>query len=478
MPSLRPFVSALRTAVRGAVLLPGDAKFAEEVATFNAAINHAPQVVVAAESSDDIAATVRLANEHGVKVHVHATGHGTFQPVTSGVLISTQRLKHLNVDPDKAVVTMGSGLQWRTVLDEAAKYDLTPIAGSSPTVGVAGYLLGGGIGPLVRSHGVSSDYVIGFKVVTGAGEEVVADARTNPDLFWALRGGSGKMGLGIVTEVTMRLVPMKTFYGGALFFDAQYMDKVLQDWVRWTINNPDPRVTSSLCSIRFPDFPQVPEVFRGRNLVSLRFAFPGSASEGATLAEPFRAIAPIHLDTLGELAAADIGKVTNDPPFAAPFWSGGVLLNPLDQRFASQFLKLMKDGAHDPFRAIEMRHLGGAASRDVPEGSAVAGRQASFSLSVVSRNPGLFDTACPQVAERMVTALGPWVSNAHNANFIGAWRADESLGSSWTTDALGKLQAVQQNSDPNGVLVAVKTEPVTTPKRALNSPGTRSAAPT
>lgn len=92
------------------------------------------------------------------------------------------------------------------------------MVGSSVTVGAVGYTLGGGIGPLIRSHGFSSDWVRGLRVVTASGEIVTADSESNPDLFWALRGGKGR--LGVVTEMTLELVPLPELYAGGLYFEG------------------------------------------------------------------------------------------------------------------------------------------------------------------------------------------------------------------------------------------------------------------
>lgn len=108
------------------------------------------------------------------------------------------------------------------MIEAVAGHGLTPIAGASTDVGVVGYILGGGLGPLARSHGFSSDYLTGLTVVTGSGESLEASETENADLFWALRGG--KVGFGIVTEVRMRLVKLPMLYAGSLFFEEKDID--------------------------------------------------------------------------------------------------------------------------------------------------------------------------------------------------------------------------------------------------------------
>ena len=201
--------------VTGPVLTPDEEGFADEVVPHNRAVVNSPDVVVGATSTQDVVAAVRWAAEQGVPLTVLATGHGATTPVTSGVLLTTRRLGGVDVDPDTRVATIGAGARWTDVVPVADAHGLTPVAGSSTHVGVVGYLLGGGIGPFARSHGYSSDRLESLTVVTGTGDVVEASADEHPDLFWALRGG--KVGLGVVTQVRLRLVALPELYAGSLY---------------------------------------------------------------------------------------------------------------------------------------------------------------------------------------------------------------------------------------------------------------------
>src|SRR5699024_5987064 len=120
------------------------------------------------------------------------------------------------LDAGSRVATIGAGVRWGAVVALGAEAGLAPITGSSTNVGVVGYLLGGGLGPLSRSHGFSSDFLRGATVVLASGEVVHASETENPDLLWALRGGKG--GFGVVTSVEVELVPLPDLYAGALVF--------------------------------------------------------------------------------------------------------------------------------------------------------------------------------------------------------------------------------------------------------------------
>jgi hypothetical protein len=437
--------SSLAERVVGAVHAPTDAGYAPELAGFNTSAVHRPDLVVAAASAEDVVQAVRFAGERGHRVHVQATGHGGHGAVTSGLLISTRRLDGLSIDVASATATIGAGVRWGAVIAGAAEHGLAPVAGSSPTVGVVGYVLGGGLGPLARSHGFSSDYLVRLAVVTGAGDLVEASAESHADLFWALRGG--KLGLGVVTEVGLRLVPLRSLYAGALFFDEPHIEAALRAWVDWTAT-AHARVTTSVAIVRFPARDAVPPPFRGRRLLALRFAYPDDLAEGARLAAPLRAAAPVYLDSLGELPAAQVARIHNDPTDPLPAWTTGMLLGHADQGLASVLLRHFGPDTDPPFVAAEVRHLGEATSRDVAEGSAAGGRAAAFTLSVISARPDLFEHVVPAAADRLIAEVQPWLSPETNINFAGKPRSPEHLASAWPAATLARLAEVRRRHDP------------------------------
>lgn len=444
-----------RPPVSGAVHVPEDADYAPEIAAFNTDIQHAPDLVVAAADAGDVVRSVAFARERGLRVSVQSTGHGAHAPVSGGLLVSTRRLNTVSVDPATQTATVGAGATWDAVIAAAAEHGLAPVPGSSATVGVVGYLLGGGLGPFARSHGFSSDYALGFTVVTGAGELVEATADQNPDLFWALRGG--KFGLGVVTEVRLRLVRLDPLYAGALFFAEGDIEAATHAWADWT-SSADPAVTTSAAIVRFPPLDVVPEPFRGRRLLGLRFAYPGPAADGERLAAPLRAAAPVYLDALAELPAAQMARIHSDPTAPGPSWVTGAMLTHLDKAAVDTLLSHVGAGTDAPFVAVEVRHVGSAASRDVPEGSAVGGREGAFTLGVVALPvPDLFRTVAPAAAAALAGDLTPWRAEVTTVNFAGVPRPNEPRPRPWPPAMADRLAKIRQTHDPDAVLAIPPT---------------------
>ena len=442
-------VHELASRISGVVLEPADPDFAAEVAGFNAAVRHAPALVVGAASPGDVAETVRYAAAHGLPVRVEATGHGAHTPVTDGILITTRRLDAVSIDPEARVATVQAGARWAAVIAAAAPHALAPITGSAGSVGVVGYLLGGGLGPLARSHGFSSDRLLGATVVTGAGDVVDASPAGDADLYWALRGGKG--GLGVVTEVRIGLAEIPELYAGSLTFDGAHAETVLRGWIDWTATAPDD-VTTSLALMRFPDAEFLPPPIRGRFLAVLRVAAPRPADGGERVAAPLRALAPVELDALDPLPLADVARIHDDPEGPLPSWGWGALLGPIDGEFAGTLASRFHATAPVPFLGIELRHLGGAAAVDVEGGSAVGGRGAAFAIHVLGvPDPSLFADALPRAAEGFADAIRPWIAPATNIHWISHVPDAAEFATAWPPATLARLAEVRRRVDPHGV---------------------------
>jgi FAD/FMN-containing dehydrogenase len=443
-------VSELSVLVAGAVLERGQPGYDQEVAGFNAAVAHRADVVVGARSQEDVVQAVRFARARRWRVAVQSTGHGAHLPVEAGLLVTTRRIDPVRIDVAARGATVGAGAHWGAVVAPSAPHGLAPITGSAPSVGVVGFLLGGGIGPLVRSHGFGSDYLVGATLVTGTGDVVRAGADENPDVLWALRGG--KPGLGIVTEVRLRLVELPALYAGALFFEEAHIEGALRAWIDWTAQ-AHPRVTTSVAIFRFPPRDELPPPLRGRRLLALRFAYPGDATDGARLAAPLRAIAPIYIDKLGALPIADVAHIFDDPAGPVPAWVSGGLLARVDQDFASALLRHVGAGTDGPFLAAEVRHLGEAASRDVPGGSAAGGRGALFTLGLIGTNPADFAIVLPDAEARLVGDLAQWLSSEATGNFAPHPRVRRAVTAGPAPDVQAKLAALRRRYDPDGLFV-------------------------
>lgn len=445
--------SALKSSVSCPVFERSDPGFDAAVLGFNLYYAQSPDVVVQAADTADVVEAVRFAAAHSLPVRVQATGHGAHHLITDGLLIDTRRLDGVSIDTAAQTATFGAGTRWASIVAAAARHGLAPSTGSSANVGAVGYLLGGGLGPLARSHGVSSDYVRSVNLVTAHGELVTASGTSNPDLFWALRGGKG--GFGVVTEMTIELFAIPSLYAGSLTFAGEQLETVLTAWTEY-VRTADANVTTSIAFVHFPPVEPVPEHLRGQTMVSVRFAYPGTAEDGERLAAPLRAAAPVLIDALGPMALGDVASIHADPTDPTPAWGRGLLLKgagqpALDGEFVSTLLEHVGVGVPSPVMVVELRHLGAATTLDVPGGSAAGGRSSDFTLMLVGiPNPALFDTALPAAVDALVNAIRRWVSPETTINFAGGAQAAE-FESAWPAETFARLAAVRAEVDPAGL---------------------------
>ncbi|WP_322936751.1 FAD-binding oxidoreductase [Nocardioides bizhenqiangii] len=431
--------------VTGRVYDGATADAVAEAAGFNTAVTHRPAVVVAASTAQDVAAAVAFANDEGLPVAVQATGHGAVAPSVGSVLVSTRHLQGLTIDPAARRARVGAGVRWRSVIDAAVPHGLAPLSGSSSGVGVVGYTLGGGMGHLARRHGFAADHVRAVELVTADGQIRTVTAETDPELFWAVRGGQSRF--GIATALEFDLFPVPEFFGGALIFTGPAVAEVLHAWSTWASTMPE-EVTTSVALLRLPPIDDVPPPLRGVVSLALRFGFTGSADRGEALLAPMRRAATPALDSVGPMSFAAVDGIHMDPPEPLPAVARGGLLGSMEPGLIDSLLAVAGTGVDVPLAAVELRLMGGALDRPAAIPNAVAGRDGAYSLSVIAPAPPPLTAVAPVVTAQVVDPLKPWATSSSLVNFAGHGSGPESA---WTPDALARLRRVKATVDPRNL---------------------------
>ncbi|MBO0677604.1 FAD-binding oxidoreductase [Mycolicibacterium sp. S2-37] len=439
-------LAGLREHVAAPVALPGEAGY-ERCTPWNVAAEVRPAAVVLATTAQDVAATVRFAAARGLQVTVQSTGHGAIGVAPDTVMIVTSGMTSCTVDAHRRVARLGAGVRWQQVLDAACPFGLAPVLGSAPGVGVVGFLTGGGIGPLVRTVGASSDHVRSFELVTGTGDLLRVTPEAHGDLFWGLRGG--KATLGIVTEVEIDLLPIPEFYGGALFFDGSDAAAVLHAWAQWCATLPE-AVNTSIALQQLPPLPGVPEPLAGRLTVAVRYTAVGDLEECRRLLDPMRTIAEPVLDSTGVLPYAAIGMVHADPVDPMPVWENHTLLHGVDAAAVDALLAVAGPGSGSVQTIVELRMLGGALAREPRHRSALCHRDAAFALTTIGALVPPVAEMVPQHAAAVLGAMAPWSTGGQLPNFAPAIDPQRAARV-YTEDARHWLAALADRYDPAGV---------------------------
>lgn len=403
--------------VQGSLFLPGDAGYDEERAGYNLVMDHRPAVIVGAIGPADIMTAIAFATRRGLPVSVLNTGHGASVAADGAVQISTRRMQGVRVDPYDSVARVEAGARWERVIHEAAAFGLAPLNGSSPLIGAVGYTLGGGLGPLGRAFGYAADHVRSIDIVTAHGTLRHVTSRQYSDLFWALRGGKGNF--GVVTSMEIDLFPVSRLYGGGLFFRGSTAPEVLHAYRRWVKTMPD-EMTSSVALTRFPSQLGVPEALRGRFVVHVRIAYHGSTADGEQLVRPLRNTAVTVLDTMADMPYPMVGSIHNDPTVPFALHERAIYLRELDEDAVDEFVHVAGPDSTCPLRLVELRHLGGALSREPEVPNAVGNRDAGFLLYAGGVPAPAGDHPVEEYVGLILDRMAPWSTGRVCLNFLGA----------------------------------------------------------
>ncbi|MFC8518868.1 FAD-binding oxidoreductase [Streptomyces sp. NPDC057257] len=446
-----PDLSAL-SAIRGPVLRPGHPDYEAEVTGFNLAARHTPDVVVGATGADDIVTAMRWASATHTPVAVQATGHGANFPIDNGLLITTARMTDVHIDRTERTATVAAGARWRHVLDAAAPHGLAALNGSSTDAGVVGYTLGGGLPVLGRTYGYAADRVRSFRLVTPNGRLLTVDADTEPNLFWALRGGKGNV--GIVTEMTFGLLPLSTLLGGGIYYSGEHAEAVLRTWADWTTTLPT-EMCSAYTLLRLPPIPQIPEPLRGGFWARVAVAWTGDREQGEALLAPVRAAAPITIDMVEEMPYAAVDRIYMDPQDPLPAREACTLLRALPQEALSAFLAQAGPSAAPdyPLLLVELRHMGGELSRPAPVEDAICARDASYVLETVGLLAGPEAAAAVETATTALhSTLTPYGTGHTMVNLHGTPGDEKDRARAWTEEVYTRLSRTKSTYDPENLL--------------------------
>ncbi|MGZ6641535.1 MAG: FAD-binding oxidoreductase [Solirubrobacteraceae bacterium] len=443
-------VVALRERIAGDVVVPGDGGWDAARAAWNLAVDQRPAAVVLPESAGDVVAAVEAARDGGLRVAAQGTGHnaGPLGDLSDTVLVKTERMRGVTVDPEARRVRVEAGVTWGEVVGRVQEHGLAALAGSSHDVGVVGYTLGGGLSWLARSKGMSANSVHAIEIVLADGRLVRTDAAHEPDLFWALRGGGGSF--GVVTAIELELYEIPEVYAGMLVFGWERSAEVLHAWREWTETVPD-EVTSVGRILQVPPLPEIPEVIRGRQLAVVEVIYTGDAQRGEMLVAPLRALGA-EIDTIHTIPTAELITLHMDPPGPVPGKGDGGMLETVTPETIDALVAAAGPESGSPLLSVELRHMGGAVGRPSPEHGAANVLEGDYVMFAVGMALTPEMTAAVETHVDVVKdALAPWDAGKRYLNF--AERPIDAR-SAYASGAYARLRAVKTLVDPEDLFRA------------------------
>ena len=442
---------AVLAASAATVLTPGDPGWDDARRAWNLAVDQHPAAVALPASAEDVAEVVRFARQHGLRVAAQGTGHNAapLGPLAATVLVKTERMRQVTIDPAARIARAEAGAVWLDVVEAAAGCGLAALAGSSPDVGVVGYTIGGGMSWLSRAYGLAANNVEAIAIVTADGQLVRADAYTEPDLFWALRGGGGSF--GVVTAIELRLFPITEVCAGLLWWPSGAAAEVLQAWRQLTQSDVPEEFTTSARLMNFPPIPDLPAALRGKSFVVIDVVHLGTAAEADQLLAPLRALRPVT-DTVQMIPAKALSHLHMDPEQPTAGVGDGLLLASLPAEAIDTLIRVAGAHAGTPLLAVELRHIGGEMRRTRPANGALATIDAEYALFAVGLAP--LPQAASAVARGVAavqTAMSAWAAPQMYLNLAETRRDPASF---WTSQAYDRLRRIKTQVDPDDLIHA------------------------
>jgi len=445
----KPTVEMLRERARGQVITGSDAEYEEARKVYNGMIDRRPSVIVRAVDVGDVMAGIDYGRENGLDLSVRGGSHSVpgFGTCDGGVVIDLGRMTGVRVDPRRQTARAEGGCTWGGFNHATYAFGLATTGGIIASTGIAGLTLGGGIGYLSRGFGLSLDNLLSADVVTADGRFVVASAKENEDLFWALRGGGGNF--GVVTSFEFQLHPVKDVVAGLFFYPIDKVRDVFSFYRDYVATAPEQMGLFPAFQIA-PPLPFIPEKEHGKTFCAIIACWAGALKDGENQMAAFRKPAP----TVAAMVAT------------MPYYAMNSLFDPLlppglQHYWKSSFATELADGAiaaHTEFgpkvpvvnSTVHLYPINGACNRVPSDATAFAYRDAKFATVIAGMWPDPADNEKNiKWVKDYYKALEPYSLAGGYVNFM----ADDDQGRIRDNykDNYSRLVSIKKKYDPNNL---------------------------
>jgi FAD/FMN-containing dehydrogenase len=438
-------IPRLRSLLNGRVVTPDDARYDEARTVYWGGTDRRPAAIVRAKDAADASRVVSLARESGLELAVKSGGHSLAGHGVSegGIVLDLSEMKGLEVNVAERTAWAETGLTAGEYTAAMGAHGLATGFGDTGSVGIGGITLGGGIGYLVRKHGLTIDDLISAEVVTADGNLLRVDTETHPDLFWAIRGGGGNF--GVATRFEFRLHEVDEILGGMLILPAT--PDIITSFV--TEAEAAPEELSTIANVMVaPPMPFLPAEVHGKLIIMAMLVYAGGVvDEGERVIAPFRALAEPIADMVKPMRYPEIYQPDEgNHPVAS---TRTMFLDAIDPRAAQTMVEYLR-ASSARMAAAEIRVLGGAMARVPVEATAFAHRRSRIMVNVAAMYERSDEAAVhePWVSD-FAAALRQEDSGAY-VNFLGA-EGEGRVRAAYPGSTWDRLVEIKARYDPTNL---------------------------
>jgi FAD/FMN-containing dehydrogenase len=438
-------VPDLRDGLSGQVIAPDDAAYDQARMIFYGGFDRRPAVVVRPTDASDVSRVVSLARERGLELAVRGGGHSLagHSTIEGGIVLDLADMHALEINPQQRTAWAQTGLTAGAYTTAAAAYGLATGFGDTGSVGIGGLTLGGGVGLLVRKHGLTIDDLLAAEVVTADGQLLHVDTDHHPDLFWAIRGGGGNF--GVATRFQFRLHPVDQVVGGMLLLPAT------PDTIAAFVAEAEaaPEELSTIANIMpAPPLPFVPADHHGQLVIMATLVYAGDVEDGQRAVAPFRALATPIADLVRPMPYPEIYP-PEEEGFHPTVALRTLFVDAVDRDGTTAIVEHLQ-ASTAPMRVAQLRVLGGAMARVPAEATAFAHRASRLMVNVTAIYGRPDEAEVHQAwVDRLAATLQDGGARAY-VNFLGdesEARVREAYpGSTWE-----RLAAIKGRYDPTNL---------------------------
>jgi FAD/FMN-containing dehydrogenase len=442
----------LRESLQGDVLVPGDETYDGARRIFNRMVDRRPALIARCAGPDDVVAAVGFARENDLLVSVRGGGHNVsgVSVCDGGLMIDLSEMNHVSVEPAARTAHVAGGCTWAEVNNELQRFELAAAGGFVGTTGVGGLTLGGGLGWLVRKHGLACDNLISVEVVTADGDLVTASATENADLFWALRGGGGNF--GIATAFEFRVHPIGMALAGLVIHPFDRAREVLRFWRDFTAAAPED-FNSSAILLTAPTAPFVPEQARGLPAVALGGVCIASLDAAEAAVRPIREFGAPVVDMFQPMPYSAAQVMADDiwPPGHLNYWKSNFIRDFTDE--ALEEIIGYFANVPSPLTSVVLEHNGDGALARMPEDATAFGHRCwRYNILITS----MWDDSARtdenvEWTRALWRALGPVASGDVYVNYLGA-EGEARVRAAYGPAKYERLVQLKKKYDPSNFL--------------------------